>query len=365
MYETKAYKEFGQWLEDQRKRSNLSRSQMAKKIGYSNLGKGSRRIHDWENGKDFPSKKYSQKIIRALKIPIEQWTAQIEKIHGGTQRDESFEELKTRILQQTKQDLILNIPLLMDKVEEISKVPNWSHIHLPGLEFGLMYICGATTVQLGALLTTWKEGKLYKTTDDGDFYLLSGGGSPLSGMHKFIGFYRGKTTIQTHRSLLTGLGPFLGPVIQEFKTHNQLSSQWSLPQLLSQFGVYISDATIYHEEVEIGTYNFSKSTLYWKNEEIQFPLQKEDAYYFNEQNRTITEEWGPPTENGKLIIGNILTGQAGAWQGEKWEIQFDAQKWVIRPGALCNPQGFPEISWDMDIPPLVQEWIAKKHIIRN
>ena len=135
--------------------------------------------------------------------------------------------------------------------------------------------------------------------------------------------------------------------------------------LYCQFGVYISDATIYHEEVEIGTYNFSKSTLYWKNEEIQFPLQKEDAYYFNEQNRTITEEWGPPMENGKLIIGNILTGQAGAWQGEKWEIQFNAQKWVIRPGALCNPQGFPEISWDMDIPPLVQEWIARKHIVRD
>ena len=132
--------------------------------------------------------------------------------------------------------------------------------------------------------------------------------------------------------------------------------------MLSQIGVYISNATIYHHEVEIGTYNFTESILYWKDEKIQFPLQKEDAYSFHEQNRIVTEEWGPATDGRTLILGDILTGQFGAWQGERWDIEFHSEKWTIETAALLNPQKLPEITWDMDIPPLVQEWIAQKHI---
>ena len=136
-------------------------------------------------------------------------------------------------------------------------------------------------------------------------------------------------------------------------------SQWSLSQLLSQLGVSLEPAAIFHCGQPFATYDFNNSVLSIEGREIVFPLQKHDAHQYHRTTVTTEADWGQPGSGGRIVLGDLLTGQLGSYRGEKSTVDHHTGSWTLKPGVLCRPDGCPVLSWTADIPPMVQAWLVE------
>ena len=130
-------------------------------------------------------------------------------------------------------------------------------------------------------------------------------------------------------------------------------SHWSLPQFLCALGISIPKAQIYATRTLWGEYDFHTATLTTQNKTYSFPLQHDKAHQFHPTQYHVEPNWNIP--QGKLVVGDLFTGQKGVYNGERWTIADVDGVWQSKPGYLVDPHGTPILRWTSDIPTMVQE----------
>jgi transcriptional regulator with XRE-family HTH domain len=359
MYIEKAKIDFGKWLCEEREAKGLRRSKLAAALGYRNINKGCRRIMAWEKGDSEPDTSQCEVLQSFLGIPQAIWETKVAERERVKEKGKDYIGADWSIRKQTESHLATYTGLLLKNEERIATAASWRHIHLHGLKLGLLYIGGSTCIHLGSLLGAWKERKFHGDTEKGEFWLLGGFCSPLSGMHSVRGFYRSTGETKTLKYLFKSAPSIIGPLVSIFRKGSMGSSGWSLPQLLAQLKVPVAPAEIHYEGELIGHYDFHKAELKLEDDNIRFPLRLEDTHRPETPDIHSEEKWGPPTHKGRVVIGNLLTGSFGAWEGEQWTVSTEEGRWSLCPGHAVRPNGMPAIRWTADIPPLVQCWLVR------
>ena len=171
---------FGDWLKERREERNLSISELAQRLPGTSK-KWIRKIQDWETGASLPKTRQKNTFCTALGISKKEWKRVHKEFFTPTpsHRDpETISETNRKLIAQY-------IHILMAHQDKILENPEWNHIPLNGFHVGLMYFGGAVTMTLGSLLSCWSQGYLI-ASGPRQFYILSGGGSPLAGCRTFM-----------------------------------------------------------------------------------------------------------------------------------------------------------------------------------
>ena len=213
---------------------------------------------------------------------------------------------------------------------------------------------------LGGLVSMWSDG-LFQTSTH---YLLRGGGSPLSGRQTFVGFKKKKPhAVEALNSVYRPLASHLGPLMQRVRQLRTEYSVWSLTQYLAILGVEVPSVSIYTDEQILAVYTPKNASLEfsdcanWGDERIEFPLLRKDLKTQTKNSFSTSAVYGPPKERGRLIVGDVLTGQMGAWKGERWSYLGKCGRWKLEPGKICLNE-VSLIYWDQDLPCLVAQYLV-------
>ena len=348
MKETKTKAQnFGLWLKTKREEQNLSIKELAQRFPGSSK-KWIRKIKVWETGTSLPKTRQKNTFCKALGISNKEWKRVYKDFFTPPPR-----KIDPETISETNRKLIAQyINLLMANQDKILENPEWNHIPLNGFHVGLMYFGGSVTMTLGSLLSCWRQGYLI-ASGARQFYILSGGGSPLSGMQHFYGFELGSTTIEKRNRVFRPLHSAIIPVIQYVQQHKTGVSSWSLAQLLAHFGVPIPPAKIQMGGEDWGSYDFQSHTLITPNETKKFNMNPNNTHKVD---RVIEDEF---REGGStLILHNIQTMQTGEWLGEKWVLIDKYKKsWILRNDSLENSLGNKVMTWNRELPAIVGEYI--------
>ena len=360
MYEETAKKEFGVWLQQERESKDIKRSTLASALGYKNTNKGCRRILKLEQGEMEPTEEQKDVLLSTLRISTVEWAEKRAVVDQAKKRARRYSTASSTIVQQTEEFLAHESTLLLQQHKLIQATSHWKHIHLPGQRFYMMYMGGGASVQLGPLLDIWSTGGLQTQRPEGDFFVTSGQCSPLSGRHTVDGFFRETGHRKRLKNLDRGIATSLiGKALTPLRQGAMGTSAWSLPQLLAQLKRPIQPAEIFWQDDLHGQYDFHTATLQWKGEEISFPLLTKHAHSTTYADYSVEEKWSTPTRQGRIVLGDILTGQFGSYLGEQHTVQTTSGHWTLHPGFAQDPAGFPQIRWTADLPPLVQVWLIQ------
>jgi len=349
MYRKQAQQSFGQWLQNVREIQEKKRSSFARALGYSNINKGCKRILRWERGEQDPEVQFHEAIQQFLSISKAQWAEKRKEYQALVDLQSLYSQAFSGIVVETERLLATHHQLLCAHLRTILDTPNFRHIQLHGLLFSMAYIHGGSTVQLGALIKTWTERHLRTE----DVWVFSGGCSPLSGSNRLRGFDIQTKKTAGYRDLFPQAASEIGPMIMRCKEMGMGFSHWSLTQFLASLGIEIPKAQIYAARTLWGEYDFHTATLTIKDQVYTFPLQLDKAQQFHPTQYHVEPSWDIPA--GKLVVGDLFTGQKGVYNGERWTISDIDGVWQSKPGYLVDPHGTPILRWTSDIPTMVQE----------
>ena len=283
-------------------------SQIAKKIGYQNINKGSRRIHTWIQQDTVPNDPYGQAFLNFVGVTQAELSAHRKAYSIATHRAATYRE----------QDFELNllkkhVNFLLDHRSTICSTKQYDDVLLPNIGI-FIYMAVVPPFVLGQLLESWRDGVLKR----GDLYFYKGIGSPLSGTHKVYGFSAkdGRT-----QSVPQGLGSYSG-TRQQCRKYTQSQSKWSLGQVLVDLGLTLPPTTIYQHGVAIGQYDYASHQLILHN-----------------QTWDLSYEFSSPNE--RTIIGKDMILQ-----------QFILHRQNIKY------EGNVLAHWTQDLPPIVAQHIC-------
>ena len=359
MIQENALKNFGAWLQAEREDRDISRSVVVKALGYTNINKGCRRLVAWERGKEDIEPKYFEALIEVIGISPEEWAHQRQILDSEKARAKTYQSASSEVSGQMTRLIVEHIELLMAHAERIADSPRWHHIRVHGIKFGMMYFGGAS-VQLGALIGAWAAGELQVDTEEGPVWIYSGGCSPLSGWNSLWGFNIRSKKHGHYSNIFQSASDPIHRMMKRCKAASAGFSALSLPQLLVELGVAIPSVTLSLHGEAWAEYDFQSSTLTIGDEAVEFDFSLVDSDPLSRPPVATETVWGNTRHGGRPVIGNLLTGQLGAYVGEEWTVDTAAGAWTLKAGQLVNPAGIPVLSWSSDIPPLVQIWLAER-----
>ncbi|MGC6508822.1 MAG: hypothetical protein ACON4U_10425 [Myxococcota bacterium] len=352
-----AQKKFGAWLQTQRELRGVSRSNLAKALGYQNLNKGCRRILAWEQGQKDIDEHFIKPLQNCIGISQQNWGRQRALLDVAKLTAQHYVQAHLNINNQTTKQLVTHFDLLMDNADKIRTSPQWHHIQLHGLKFGMMYF-GGVSVQLGALVGAWSAGQLQAETEDGCVWIYSGGCSPLSGWNSLHGFNARTQQRGQYSNIFTSASSPIGFVMKRCRQSKGYSNL-SLTQLLAILGQNIPPAVLLLNGKMWAEYDYTKRTLQIGQRMTKFDFDDLQGDLLSSPPVGIETVWGPKSHRGRPVVGNLLSGQMGAYIGEEWTVNSSKGVWRLRPGHLITPEGLPMVSWDSDIPPEVQVWLVR------
>ena len=283
-------------------------SQIAKKIGYRNLSKGSRRIHTWIQKDTVPNDIYGQAFLKFVGLTQAELLAH--------RNDYSIATHKAAIYRERDFELNLlknHVDFLLNHRSKICSTKQYDDVLLP--DIGLfIYIAVVPPFVLGQLLEAWRDGILKR----GDVYFYKGIGSPLSGTHHVYGFSeKDNRTL----SVSQGLDSYNG-TRQRCRKYTQSRSIWSLGQVLVDLGLILPATIIYQHGVAIGQYDYASHQLTLHN-----------------QTWDLSYEFSSPHE--RTIIGKDVT----------------LQHFILHRQNI-KYEGKVLAHWTQDLPPIVAQHIC-------
>ena len=177
----------GDYMKEQRLKKNLTKLDVARKLGFKNITKTVIHITEIEeNSKSFLG--YNEKLIeiysasdKDLKIAkLDQEKILLELKEKEKQEYRKLSKVKTNFYLS----VIENLPFLYSKYEEIMNTDKYYFCPAFDSYFGTAYISiGRFELYIGELLQLWKDNKWKNECPQcrGTVYITNAGGSPLSG----------------------------------------------------------------------------------------------------------------------------------------------------------------------------------------
>lgn len=286
-----------------------SLSQLAKDIGYRNLSKGTRRIHQWISASTVPDTQQGNLFLDILEI------SRTELNQANTAHQEQIQQQRIYRENQFEQQLLrTHFDLLMTNAVKIIQKKQYSNAFLPKVGV-FMYYAKVPSIRLGQLLDAWKNGRMQLE----DFMAIRVVGSPLSGTHRAQGFHRQDLSTWLYKPQIF---PRLNDVIKEFLPSVMDDSGWSLGQIVADLGGHIEPTQIFSDRDNIGVYDYRTRMLTLHNIEYDLTdlFQRPDLPVVVEQNHR-----------------SHITMR-------KQNLQIDGR-------ILCH--------WNQDLPPIVAEQIVR------
>ena len=292
--------------------TGISKSTLAKQIGYTNLNKGSRRIQEWVRTEQVQSSSQGEKFLQAIGVTRDELTKENQTYHRKISakiiyRENNFEHNM----------LAKHVDLLMEHVYTICRSPQWRNIHLPYVGIFSMYF-NTGSIRLGQLLQAWQNNYMRL----GEYHVVKVVGSPLSGSHWSYGFTKNGDTLWENRGRIFER---LGDGIQLFPKKDKGLSYWSLGQLLVDLGIELPPTTLYQKRKAIGQYDYATKQLTLLNETYDL------SECFDDHTHIVQ-----PAASLHPILSSVTLYKQNLQSPE---------------GILCH--------WDQDIPPIVAERVTR------
>jgi hypothetical protein len=177
----------GNYMKSQRKNCKLSKMDVAKILGYKNISKTIRNISLIEE-KSCSFQGYNNRLVDIYQITQEDLSKVIQE-HKKQKIELDDKRKKMKIDASIAKlnffcSVMENLSFLLDKFEEIVKVPEYYFCPVPDSWIGSAYVARKRSkLYLGELLSLWEKGEwLGVCPECGNIvYLTNAGGSPLSG----------------------------------------------------------------------------------------------------------------------------------------------------------------------------------------
>ena len=176
-----------------RRKAGLSRLEVAVRMGYRNLAKGTFRVAQWEKGEDMLRGDRISALARALGIEESSLRVFCNRETAAKQvvQQERNDRIEANLeaLQAQLTTLVENVDRLMGRIDDICATPDWRDVLVRCANYSVAFI-GGGSFTLGGLLTCWAKGILTIPCPccGGPQRVFQLGGSPFSGSHRITGF---------------------------------------------------------------------------------------------------------------------------------------------------------------------------------
>ena len=298
------------FVQDKLASTGLSKSTLAKQIGYSNLNKGCRRIQEWVDTERIPSSSQGEHFLQAIGVTRDELTKENQTYHRQISAQTIY-----RANNFEYEMLAKHVDVLIENVDAICNSAQWKQIHLPYVGIFAMYV-NLESIRLGQLLHAWNNNSMRLD----EYHVVKVVGSPLSGSHSAYGFHKNDHT--TWKNIGRIFERF-GDGIKLFSKKDKGVSYWSLGQLLVELGINIPPTILYQKRTAIGQYDYVSKRLTLLNETYD-----------------LTECFANPHE------------------GVEFSHQSNLRNFTLYKQNLQTPQGIL-CHWDQDLPPIVAERVTR------
>jgi hypothetical protein len=145
---------------------------------------------------------------------------------------------------------------------------------------------------------------------------------------------------------------FSVPILHSSRKQIEYTTDWTLSQLVAQYGLATDDAEIEHSDGHpLGRYIFSERKLY-------DTTNRELASFSLSAHKSASGEWkvqrGPAKVRGKLVISSLKPLRSGTYQGEVCHLE---SRWQTANGWLMNRNGNILFCSTRNIPNPVWSWL--------
>lgn len=245
--------EYTQLLKPKVESLGLSISEIAKRIGYQNLGKGSRRIRKWINDDCVLNSKEGNAFLSLVELGHDDLTEHKINYKLACHKAAIYHETNFE-----KEILKQHHALLLDNLRTITSNYQYDTVILP--DIGLFaYMVIVPPFVLGQLIEAWSIG-IFKRDD---LYFFKSIGSLMSGTHKVYGF---SSIDGSEHCIPQGLGRY-NDTRKQCRPYQTSHSKWSLGQVVADLGATIPPTLIYRQGVIIGSYDYKTRVLKLRNQE--------------------------------------------------------------------------------------------------
>lgn len=208
---------FSRTLKGVREAAGLSRSDLAARMGYTNLSKGASKLALWERGEDLPRGDQRPRLIAALPAVTEALGRAIEaqKAQAARRAQEATTAITwERSARAHEAQLVVTHLEALSELLTSSEGERFARTPLPFASLQLAYV-GGRTLRLGELMGAWRRGELQAPCPCHDMAMpvIRIAGSPLSGTHTLDAFCTIDRRIVKTRHTATTLLSFAQPLM--------------------------------------------------------------------------------------------------------------------------------------------------------
>ncbi|GMV41932.1 MAG: hypothetical protein AMXMBFR64_36480 [Myxococcales bacterium] len=230
----------------------LSREELARQLGGSDVRSLAERIERFERAEELPGEDEARRLSELLELDPERLVALARAARSAY-------DIRAGRARATRSDTRLlaeNLDRLLAMYHTIEQRPGWRDIRVYPAHARVFFRPGGR-LPLGALLGMWRDGVLVVESDGHRWYVFQGGGSPLSGRGAAVAFRAGTGEWRT----VSDTSHFAQRAIRRVD-RGPGSPALSLGQLLSTLGIPVPDIAVFEGADVVARYVHAERALY-------------------------------------------------------------------------------------------------------
>ena len=349
---------FSRALRRAREGAGLSRSQLASRMGYTNIAKGASKVALFERGEALPRGDQGQRLTTALPELSEAVTAALQA-EEARQRAEHEAKLREGVWERRAEDeearlVIANLAALSALLAR-PEGERYRRTPLPSSALNLAYI-GGRILTLGELIDAWAKGALMAPCPCHALPMpvFRVSGSPLSGRHSLRALCTVSGEVVSAQHGAQTLVAFAKPLLGRKVAAREYGP--CLERALEACGVRAPQILCTDAEGEpVATWHPETHTLHRPTGERVRLLSREDGGAHRRDERGALRHRGHP------VLGAGLPLRSGAWRGARLVFTPKAHNpFYASSGHLRDAKGAVQICWTRMPPPEVIAWLTER-----
>ncbi|MFH2010045.1 MAG: helix-turn-helix transcriptional regulator [bacterium] len=355
-----ARRALGELVGEARTAAGLSRREVAERMGYRNLDKGTARVASWEQGRDMVRGDRIRVLAQALSLDEEllREVSQQERYgqHLDARAGAERRAANAIALQAHEECFAENLTFLLSRAAAILDFPPWSCARVLGAGCSIA-LFGGEHFSLGVLLRSWRAGDLTLPCPccAGSLRVYWVSGSPLSGAHQALGACGSTGKIHPARiPRRVGLTRFVEPARRRQRAAAP-PSLVTVEEILAALGAPVPEVRILgHTRSRLATWSPRSRRITDAAGNIVAQLEP--------TSHAASALWlrrvGPGRTGGSLVVGALQPFSVGAWQGDVLQLtDSQGRRWTAHPGTLAGPDGRVVAWMDSPVPAAVCAWL--------